>query len=404
MRGDPAVDRRLDRRALDGEAGGPHHPRLRQSRRQHHFVPSRSLRTHRPHHRPHPRLRLQGGARVQPSHAAQLFGLHAEEAGPGADHVGESRFRRAEVHPRGPRQAAGGASAHRCLRAGDLARGGWRREGGQHRRNRPGGRRHLRRWLRDLRDQRLQGDHRSDAGGAGKSLRPKHVNSRFPIPVGAVVLDLDGTLLDTVDDLAVAANAMLEELGFEPLPEPVIRTHIGKGLQNLVTRCLAEATGAEPAAAQVERALAVFEPHYRANLCVRTRPYPGVVEGLEALRQAGFPLGCVTNKAERFTLPLLQQAGLAPYFDLVIGGDTLPRKKPDPLPLVHAAERFGVPPAQLLLVGDSPNDTQAARAAGCPVVCVPYGYSEGAKVQDLDCDAIVASIREVPSLLRKVQP
>jgi len=230
------------------------------------------------------------------------------------------------------------------------------------------------------------------------------VNSRFPIPVGAVVLDLDGTLLDTVDDLAVAANAMLEELGFEPLPEPAIRTHIGKGLQNLVTRCLAEVTGAEPTAAQVERALAVFEPHYRANLCVRTRPYPGVVEGLEALRQAGFPLGCVTNKAERFTRPLLTQAGLAHYFDLVLGGDTLPRKKPDPMPLLYAAQHFGVAPGELLLVGDSPNDTRAARAAGCPVVCVPYGYNEGTEVQDLDCDAIVAGVDEVPRLVRKARP
>ncbi len=228
--------------------------------------------------------------------------------------------------------------------------------------------------------------------------------SRFPICVGAVVLDLDGTLLDTADDLAVAANAMLQDLGLGPLPEAVIRKYIGKGLQNLVTRCLAEASGREPAPAEVERALAAFEPHYAENLCVRTRPYPGVLEGLEGLQAQGLPLACVTNKVERFTRPLLRQAGLARYFDLVLGGDSLPRKKPDPMPLLYTAEHFGLAPAQLLLVGDSPNDTQAARAAGCPVVCVPYGYNEGTEVQELDCDAIVAGVHEVPRLVRKARP
>jgi phosphoglycolate phosphatase len=227
---------------------------------------------------------------------------------------------------------------------------------------------------------------------------------RFPIPVGAVVLDLDGTLLDTADDLAVAANGMLQDLGLKPLQEAVIRNYIGKGLQNLITRCLADATGRTPSPAEVEQALAVFEPHYEQNLCVRTRPYPGVVEGLEALQGLGLPLACVTNKAERFTRPLLAQAGLACYFDLVLGGDTLPRKKPDPMPLLHAAQHFGVAPGELLLVGDSPNDTRAARAAGCPVVCVPYGYNEGTEVQELDCDAIVAGVHEVPRLVRKARP
>jgi phosphoglycolate phosphatase len=230
------------------------------------------------------------------------------------------------------------------------------------------------------------------------------MNNRFPLPVAAVMVDLDGTLLDTIHDLANAANDMLREMGYAPLPVETEKSFVGKGLHNLIRRCLAAAAGGEPGAALFERAVPVYEEAYLADLAVHTRPFPGVVEGLDALRGAGFPLACVTNKAGRFTRPLLEHTGLAPYFQLVLAGDTLPRKKPDPLPLLHASRHFGVEPRELLLIGDSLNDAQAARAAGCPVFCVPYGYNEGADVRSLDCDAIVGSLLEASALIRKVQP
>jgi phosphoglycolate phosphatase len=129
--------------------------------------------------------------------------------------------------------------------------------------------------------------------------------------------------------------------------------------------------------------------------------YPGVNEGLRALRAMQMPLACVTNKAERFTLALLEQLQLARYFESIIAGDTLPQKKPDPEPLLHACRGFGIAPRDMLMIGDSVNDAQAARAAGCPVFCVTYGYNEGRDVRELDVDAIVASLIDATRLIQK---
>jgi phosphoglycolate phosphatase len=145
----------------------------------------------------------------------------------------------------------------------------------------------------------------------------------------------------------------------------------------------------------------LYEQSYEKTLYVDTRAYPGVREGLNALRAGGFRLACVTNKAEAFTLPLLGAAELLDYFDIVVSGDSLPKKKPDPMPLLHACERFEIGPHEMLLVGDSLNDAQAARAAGCHVFCVPYGYNEGRDVYELDCDAIVPSLYEATKLIQK---
>jgi phosphoglycolate phosphatase len=134
---------------------------------------------------------------------------------------------------------------------------------------------------------------------------------------------------------------------------------------------------------------------------VDTRPYPGVLDGLSALRENGFRLACITNKAEAFTLPLLRATGLLEFFDLVLSGDTLPKKKPDPMPLLHACKQFNIEPGEMLLIGDSLNDSQAARAAGCHIFCVPYGYNEGRDVRELDCDAVVPSLYEAAKLIRK---
>jgi phosphoglycolate phosphatase len=223
----------------------------------------------------------------------------------------------------------------------------------------------------------------------------------FPLPVKAVTIDLDGTLLDTVSDLAVAANMMLEELERPPLAESLFRTFVGKGIVNLVDRTLAGNLegGSEPAL--MERAMPVFVRCYTETNGRHATIYPGVREGLERLRSLGLPLACVTNKSTRFTLPLLDMVGFAPYFEHVVAGDTLPQKKPDPAPLLHAAKVFGVEPREMLMIGDSLNDTQAARSAGCPVFCVSYGYNEGHDVHALDTDAIVATLDEAAGLIRK---
>jgi phosphoglycolate phosphatase len=220
------------------------------------------------------------------------------------------------------------------------------------------------------------------------------------IRVRAIAFDLDGTLLDTIHDLATAINLMLARLNRPPLPKDTIRTMVGKGMANLVRRALAAAQGSPPTASDEARALALYETDYERVLGRETVVFPGVREGLERLASAGFGLACVTNKTSRFVRPHLAQAGLGAYFSLVVGGDSLEAKKPDPLPLQHAARHFCVAPDRLLMLGDSANDTQAARAAGCPVFCVPYGYNEGRPVQSLDCDGIVSSLDELPERLR----
>lgn len=215
------------------------------------------------------------------------------------------------------------------------------------------------------------------------------------------MIDLDGTLLDTAPDLATAANMMLKELGKAELPLETIQSYIGKGIEKLVKRSLTGDLDGEPDADLLQRAMPLYEQSYEKTLYVDTRAYPGVREGLNALRAGGFRLACVTNKAEAFTLPLLRAAELLDYFDIVVSGDSLPKKKPDPMPLLHACERFEIGPREMLLVGDSLNDAQAARAAGCHVFCVPYGYNEGRDVYELDCDAIVPSLYEATKLIQK---
>jgi phosphoglycolate phosphatase len=223
----------------------------------------------------------------------------------------------------------------------------------------------------------------------------------FPLRVSAVTIDLDGTLLDTIPDLAMAANMTLTELGFPELDPALIRTFVGKGLARLVERTLSTALGAPPADDLLRQGLAVFDRHYTAVNGKHTSVYAGVQEGLDHLREDGFPLACVTNKSERYTRPLLDMVGMASYFKHVVCGDTLPQKKPHPAPLLHACSALNVAPAAMLMIGDSLNDTQAARAAGCPVFCVTYGYNEGVDVRSLDSDALLDSLVEAPGLIEK---
>lgn len=222
----------------------------------------------------------------------------------------------------------------------------------------------------------------------------------FPIAVKMVMIDLDGTLIDTAPDISACANRMLRELGRREWPEATVRTWIGNGVPRLVKRALTGEMWAEPPQTLYEQALAVFEKHYAANVSALSRPFPGVVEGLKQLQDRGFALACITNKAEAFTLPLLRDLGLHGYFQLVLSGDSLPKQKPDPLPLTHACRYFGITPDHGVLVGDSSNDVAAARAAGMPVICVTYGYNHGHDIRESHPDAVVDSLTEVPLYLR----
>lgn len=218
--------------------------------------------------------------------------------------------------------------------------------------------------------------------------------------VKAVLLDLDGTMLDTVLDLHVAANAMLRELGRSEVTIEAIRTYVGRGIPNLVKRCLAgRLDAADDAAPPPQEALASFRRHYAESNGRQAKIYPGVLDGLDAFKAKGLRLACITNKAEAFTGPLLERTGLAGRFDVVVSGDTLPRSKPDPMPLIWVCGHFDLKPHDMLFIGDSVNDFKAARAAGCPVFLVPYGYNEGHDVRNLECDAIVATLFEAARII-----
>ncbi|HQT26818.1 MAG TPA: phosphoglycolate phosphatase [Burkholderiales bacterium] len=222
---------------------------------------------------------------------------------------------------------------------------------------------------------------------------------RTRLAVKAVMIDLDGTLLDTAQDLATAANLTLNELGHEKVDPEIVKTFIGKGVVNLMRKSFIASTEGEPE--DMDAVMDVFDRHYDAVVSKDSRPYPGVIEGLEAMKSSGFHLACITNKAERFTIPLLKDTGLYGYFEIVLSGDSLPKKKPDPMPLLHACRHFGIEPSEMLLIGDSVNDVQAARAAGCSVFCVPYGYNEGNDVRELDSDALVESLLDASGLIEK---
>lgn len=211
----------------------------------------------------------------------------------------------------------------------------------------------------------------------------------------AVLLDLDGTLLDTIPDLANASNAMRRELGLAPLSQETIASYVGKGTPNLVLRTLSNnPDGSVPTPDEVERGLEIFGRHYHAVNGDLAVVFPGVLQGLEAFKAAGVKMAVVTNKPTEFTLPLLERTGLAPFFDHVVCGDTCARKKPDPMPLLHACELLQADPQHALAIGDSINDALAARAANMTVLAVPYGYNEGMDVRTLEVDDIVMSIND----------
>lgn len=220
--------------------------------------------------------------------------------------------------------------------------------------------------------------------------------------IRSVTFDLDGTLLDTIADLAAGCDAMLAELGRTPLGVEKVRRFVGKGMAVLIERCLTATDGRAPDAELLAQAIAVFRRHYAGINGRSAREYPGVRAGLEAFRALDLPLGVVTNKPAAFTGPLLERVGLADFFVVAVSGDTTANKKPHPEPILHACTILGVKPEENLHIGDSDNDILAARAAGCLAFAVPYGYTEEGPVDTANCDALVSTLLEAAQRVAEI--
>ncbi|MDP9900437.1 phosphoglycolate phosphatase [Variovorax ginsengisoli] len=221
-----------------------------------------------------------------------------------------------------------------------------------------------------------------------------------PSSFDAAIVDLDGTLVDTLGDFAVALNRMLVDLALPAIDARQIETMVGKGSEHLILSVLhhvrpVDAAPLTQADALYARAWSRYQHHYLAVNGQYAAVYPGVHDGLQALRAAGLHLACLTNKPIGFARPLLASKGLDGFFTQVFGGDSFERKKPDPLPLHKTCEALGTAPARTLMIGDSSNDARAARAAGCPVLLVSYGYNHGEPVHGVDADGVVDSLAEI---------
>ncbi|MBL1293479.1 MAG: phosphoglycolate phosphatase [Thiotrichales bacterium] len=214
----------------------------------------------------------------------------------------------------------------------------------------------------------------------------------------AVLIDVDGTMVDSVPDLAYCADEMMKALGMAAHGEDKVRHWVGNGVERLVRRSLIGQLDGEPDDALFERAYPLYLELYEANTCERSALYPGVREGIDYLKNAGVRVGCVTNKAEQFTVPLLKTLNLYQDFEIVISGDTLAKKKPDPMPLLHGAKYFSVAANEAMMIGDSISDVKAARAAGFDIVCMTYGYNHGVDIRDSKPDAVIDSMAELSGL------
>lgn len=212
--------------------------------------------------------------------------------------------------------------------------------------------------------------------------------------IRAALLDLDGTLVDSIGDIAAAANAMLAELGLPVQPLSVVSTYVGKGARHLVQRCLSESPDPRAASIKLDDAMVIMMAKYREHNGRHCRIFDGVVDGLRQMRAQDVKLAVVTNKPEFLAIDLMEKIGLADYVEFTMGPDSAPQPKPAPDMLWLACERLGVSRDEAVMIGDSGNDSQAGRAAGMPVLIVPYGYNEGHSVHELDVDAIVPTLRD----------
>lgn len=214
------------------------------------------------------------------------------------------------------------------------------------------------------------------------------------LEIDAVMVDLDGTMVNTLGDFAESLNRMLADLRLPAIAPQAIEHMVGKGSEHLIRSVLAH-VGAQDIDALYPQAWQRYEHHYLDINGQFADVYPGVVEGLNALQAQGLRMACLTNKPLSFALPLLATKGLDGFFDSVFGGDSFPRKKPDPMPLLETCKALGSSPARTLMVGDSSNDAQAAHAAGCPVVLMTYGYNHGLPITAVDASAHLSSLSQL---------
>jgi len=217
--------------------------------------------------------------------------------------------------------------------------------------------------------------------------------------VKAIVLDLDGTLVDTRYDFLVALNQMLDDFQLPHIDDGFVAITIGKGSPYLVEQTLRHVSGISPEKALQEQAYESYLRHYANINGVYSRLYPDVVDTLEMLSMRGYALACLTNKPSKLAGPLLMKMGLLSHFKCVFGGDAFSKRKPDPLPLLRTCETLGVQPKDVIMVGDSVNDAQAARDAKAAVALVRYGYNHGNPIEEVDADFYLNSLKELPALL-----
>ena len=224
----------------------------------------------------------------------------------------------------------------------------------------------------------------------------------FTQTLDAAIIDLDGTMVDTMGDFVVAINLMLLDLGYDAVDRAVVEVRVGKGSENLVKSVLNHALAqqiraqlAPESIANFDQALELYQQHYRIINGLHAQVYPGVVDGLLALQQAGLKLACLTNKPVGFARELLKLKGMDGFFSQVFGGDSFAAKKPDALPVLETCKALGTLPARTLMIGDSSNDSQAARAAGCPVLLVTYGYNHGEPIRSVDAEGYLDSLADL---------
>ena len=217
--------------------------------------------------------------------------------------------------------------------------------------------------------------------------------------IRAAIIDLDGTMVDTAPDFQVAINRMRDELHLAPLALDTIVDFVGKGSENLMRRVLGVDFEKNEVESRFDHALERYQHHYLQINGDHSELYAGVHEGLVAMKKGGVRLACVTNKPIAFARPLLEKKGLIGFFEVIYGGDSLAHKKPHPLPMLTVCNDFDLQPAQVVAIGDSSNDSEAARAAGCRVLTVPYGYNHGQPVQTIDTDGIVESLLDAANLI-----
>ena len=210
-----------------------------------------------------------------------------------------------------------------------------------------------------------------------------------------IMIDVDGTLVDSVPDLAYCIDEMMQKLGLQKWGEAKVHHWVGNGIPKLVERALSGELEGRPKKEVFEIAYPIFLDLYENNTAERSYLYDGVREGLDYLKSQGYQLGCVTNKSEQFTHPLLKVLGIFNDFKIIISGDTLAKRKPDPMPLLYCAKHFNLKPEECLMLGDSVSDVKAARAAGFDIICMSYGYNHGNDIGDENPDLVIDSMSQL---------